>query len=939
MYPLLILREEIVCLVILAFLLFTSKAYDMGKDSRTFYTLAWLAVLHVVFDVITIWTVNHIDTTPYWVNYIAHVIFYMAAILFSHQLLHYVVKLCYKFNDRKRYLLGFILPFLYLVSIPFLGIDYITGNGTNSSSGSAVIIGFAIAFLYFLTAIVLILINRKKLSRGVVSVLLPVLVVLILSEFVQIVVREFLFTGAAVTIVTVAFFFSLENPVHVFEQKVNTDAMTGVNSRHRYEQDIKFLEERFNEDRNSDFIIAYCDINDLRTVNTRFGHSEGDRYITFVAAKLINGLKNASGIYRMGGDEFLVVYYKKSEDLALSELRAVQEECAVPEEGMNFIPGLSVGYAISGPEYRSLNEVMRTADFYMYRNKSEKNSIRAFISNEDSGKKINLSGLTDKLFDAMCESNERSYPFLTNLDTGVTRISHRWVEYFNLPSEFLPNFDDVWIPHIHPEDRQAYIDDITATLTGKQQFHSCEYRALTPDGEYVLCSCQGAIYHEMDGISDFFSGTLINHGIRESADAITGLWNFSVLDEKVGDIIRSGGKAIILKLGINNFSRINMLYGYIGGHSVLKAAANVLSQNLKGYGDVYCEEGTNFSILLPNTTKETARVIYERIHSTFTTGILVDDSQLPIDIACGAYEIVPGGTDDRKSIRSSLICALEESTYNEHGKVVFYDELKARDDMSNYSLLKEIHQDALNEKKNFHMCYQAIAETRTGKVIGAEALLRWASPELGEIAPGRFIDFLENDPCFYDLGIFILRESISAAREMKDIFPGFSININVTALQLQREDFIDNVLSILDEYNYPANSLVLELTERCKEMNSDFLRARIDELRSHRIRVAFDDMGTGYSTIDLLMNIPVDEIKLDKTFVNSISTNFNYRIFVEALMRGTMDRKYIVCFEGVETESMVEYLRRFGTSFCQGYYFSKPLTKDDFCERLATDFN
>ena len=165
---------------------------------------------------------------------------------------------------------------------------------------------------------------------------------------------------------------------------------------------------------------------------------------------------------------------------------------------------------------------------------------------------------------------------------------------------------------------------------------------------------------------------------------------------------------------------------------------------------------------------------------------------------------------------------------------------------------------------------------------------------------------------------------------MRKKIPDFRINVNVTALQLQREEFVDQLLQLLREKDYPPDGMVIELTERCKELDTDMLSSACARIRENGFRMAFDDMGTGYSTFNLLMNIPVDEINLDHDFVMGLKDNRAYRIFVEALQRGGADRRYEICFEGIENEQMLEDIRTFGDSMSQGYYFSMPIPAEDF---------
>ena len=937
MYPVLILREEVVCLVLLLFLAYTAHAYHMGKDSKFFYRLLIYAIIHVVFDIITVLTVNNLDSVPSWLNYTCHVIFYMSAILFSKEVMTYVVHMVYPEISKKFDIYSYVLPAIYLLCVPFLNLEYIVGNGTNSSYGSAAIIGYSVAFLFFLVTFVVIFANFKKLSATVKSALLPMLVILVVAEITQVIVIELLFTGGAVTIVTIGFFFSLENPVQVFRQKAFTDALTGLKSRHSFDEDLKTQDELFKANPSDDYIFAYCDINSLRSVNGSFGHLEGDNYITFIATGLSACLQSAKAIYRIGGDEFLAMYQRKPESLVQDELRAIQKYCADYSAEMKYIPSVSVGYAVSSKEYKSLHDVIRTADYIMYKNKETMREKQAFVT-DNSGTRLNLSGLTDRVFDAMCASNERIYPYITNLETGVTRVSREWVAYFNLPNEFTVGFNDIWEEHIHPDDRQKFLDDIAAVMTGKKQYHNVQYLARNANGEYVKCSCSGAVYHGKDGEPDIFAGYLVNHGIPELIDQVTGLPNFLALDGYVQPTIDSGKRAMIIKLGINSFSRINMLYGYVDGDTLLKRMSQIIQNEVGNRGLTFCQDGNNFSVFLPDCSAENAREIYNSIRRTLASGVVIDDTvSVPIDISGGATEVRPG-VPSRKVVRSSLLYALDESIYEHHGDLVFYNSESGAEQDSDFGLLAAVHHDAVTEKKGFYLRYQPIVDTASGMIRGAEALLRWSSPEYGgEVAPSRFIAFIESDPCYYDLGFEIIHQALEATSEFRKFIPEFRMNVNITAMQLTSDTFVDNVCKDLDSFGLPHDALILELTERCKELDINFLATKIAQIRNTGIMVAFDDIGTGYSSIQLLITIPVDEIKLDRSFVLGQMSDSVYGVFTEALLRGVRERNAVICFEGVESEAVYQSVRNFGDSLCQGYYFAKPQHAGELLKRIENE--
>lgn len=513
MYPVIILREELVCLVLLLFMWFTSRSYDMGKDSRSFTRLTIFAISHVVFDIVTVWLVNLVDANQndkvfMFITHVAHLLFYMSAILFSKEILNYVIHLSYPKHARKLYLIGFILPALYLALLPVMGLpQYEAAEGTWSSTGTAAYVGYSIAFVYFLTALILMTINIKKISRSMSTALFPMMLILIAAVIIQAIYKPFLFTGGAVTIVTIAFFFSLENPVHVFRQKMMTDALTGMGSRHNYEMKIEELNKLYEKGNAPKYTFAFIDINRLRDVNNRYGHQEGDHYITLVATQLAEQLKTASGIYRIGGDEFIVFYTDKDETETLHELNNVQSGLKAAAVDLEYEAGVAIGFASSSEQYKTIHEIIKAADYAMYINKAEAHAKPANIVSP-TGAKVNPVGLTNRLFDAVANISDSNFPFLTNLETNVTRVSATWKERFALPDEYLFDFAAIWSNYIHPEDRKNYLSEITAIKTGKKKQLDVSYRALTKGHKYIYCNSKGRVLDGSDGQPPIFAGTL-----------------------------------------------------------------------------------------------------------------------------------------------------------------------------------------------------------------------------------------------------------------------------------------------------------------------------------------------------------------------------------------------------------------------------------------------
>ena len=931
----LILREELVCLIILVFLFFLSRAYRMGKEGRIFHLILTFALAHVVLDGVTVWTVNHTDTVPRVVNDLLRGAFYLSAILFSVAICQYVVNLCYPRQAERNWWISLIPAGLYLVLLPVcLPIEYQPFNGTWASVGPAPTVGYAIALGYFAVAVAIILKNWQLVGRHIRATLLPMLLLLFVVVLIQSQVKELLFTGGAISIIVVAFFFTLENPAAVLERKTMMDIMNGLGSRSSYERDMAVYDREFEANRETKFTFLFVDINNLRSINGLYGHEEGDAYITSVAALLLNNLRGAEHIYRMGGDEFLAIYRKADEKVVIRDITRVHEACAKGRTRKEYTPELAIGYAVSDRKYNSLRDVLRVADYMMFRNKADLKREIAEGALHPNGTHLNLSGLTDRFFDAMCLTSEEYYPFLMNMETYVTRIAPAWMEFFGMGSEFIDDFADVWEKRVHPDDLQEYRADITATLTGKKQYHYCKYRARTLDGTYVQVTCRGGVYHGRDGEPDVFAGYMVNHGAPTTIDASTGLMNYHLLYDRLEDELQTRASAILICFTIRNLDRIRVLYSGETAATLLHSMGALLLKTAGDRGEVFSNNGVSYAIYLPDSDEETAKQMYLELRDACVAGVETDGTIIPVSLAAGALRLPSETLKTPSAIRGAALFAVEEAMYNPQNTLIFFEDGSGATDEA-MAIMQQVHRDCVNNRERFYLRYQPIVKAQTGRVTGAEALLRWKTPEYGEVSPGRFISFLENDPAYSPLGFDILRLAVRQAGEIMRDLPDFRINVNITALQLNSESFIPEMLRILEEEHFPPEHLILELTERCKEMEFSFLKEQVRRLKEAGIRVALDDMGTGYSTIDLLLHVDADEIKLDMTFTQEMRQNQNAELLARVLSDSALKQGKELCFEGVESGEMAEYLKGYGDVLLQGYLFDKPLMAEEFIAKYC----
>ena len=217
-------------------------------------------------------------------------------------------------------------------------------------------------------------------------------------------------------------------------------------------------------------------------------------------------------------------------------------------------------------------------------------------------------------------------------------------------------------------------------------------------------------------------------------------------------------------------------------------------------------------------------------------------------------------------------------------------------------------------------------------ISGAEALLRWENDRYGLVSPDQFIPILESDPLFPELGEWIIRESILAAKHVISRFPGFIMNVNLSYTQLEKPDFVDMVIRILNELGFPPEHLCLEVTERCRLLDMELLKNKVIDLKSRGILVALDDFGTRFSSIGILKEIPINIIKIDRSIVQMIEENDIDRKIVKNIADLASIFNAKVCVEGIETEGMRDILKLYQVESFQGYYYAKPLMLEQFLE-------
>jgi EAL domain-containing protein (putative c-di-GMP-specific phosphodiesterase class I) len=538
---------------------------------------------------------------------------------------------------------------------------------------------------------------------------------------------------------------------------------------------------------------------------------------------------------------------------------------------------------------------------------------------------MNTAWLTNRTFPAFGDLTEPRYLCLCNLETHVSRWSKGAVDYFGLPDEYIEHAGTLLLDYIHPDDQEAFTGNIRSILAGNEPTQPVQCRVRNKKGHYVNCSCQSQLIPGEPGEPDLLAATIDNHGITGNIDATTQLYNIYEFRKAMYQITGFHKDTLVMIVGLNQYSMVNSVYGYSFGNRVLRAFGQMLKDLVGNQGIVYRMDGSKFSLRLFQGTEALAQELYAQIQQQARSHIVVDGHHIPLGVSGGAM-LVNQETGRDACIRANITHAQERSKRECHSELVFLH--PDEDGCTTLDTVKRnevIRQSVLNGCQGFYLRYQPLVNAQTGRFKGMEALLRWRNDIYGELAPGAFIQWLEQDDCFLELGNWILRQSMTDALPLVKAHPEFILSVNVSYPQMERSDFLDNFTQILEQTGFPPQNLYIELTERSNPQDITRLRRELDYFRQKGVKIALDDFGTGSASLNLLRQLPINRLKIDHQFVANIQTNRTDEIIVESVIDSANKLGISVCVEGIETQQLRDYVQKYNVDTLQGYYYSRPV--------------
>ncbi len=413
-------------------------------------------------------------------------------------------------------------------------------------------------------------------------------------------------------------------------------------------------------------------------------------------------------------------------------------------------------------------------------------------------------------------------------------------------------------------------------------------------------------------------------------DGLTSLPNRRAGEEAIETAIkeasRRGDSVAVLWVDVNRFKRINDQYGHETGNHVLRTIAERLRRNPLATGTVARMGEDEFLVLIPGTKDSLDTVeIARRIGTAVGKPVYAGSTKVAISVSMGIC-VYPQDGASAVELERNADFALYRAKASGTNYCVFSPAMSA--EASEALEIEEALGVAL-EKNYLRLVYQPLY-SQDGELTGFEALLRFHHPKLGNVSPARFIPVAEETRLIVPIGTWVLREACRQLRVWTDAgHPPVRMSVNISALQFARDDFADTVARIITECKTPADRLILELTESVVMEDYDIVLRQMNLLRQCGVHIAMDDFGTGYSSLSYIHRIPVDVLKIDRSFVERLAEPEGTRPIVEAVIAMAKHLGMTVVAEGVETVEQQAILENAGCNGYQGYLFARPLQPED----------
>ncbi|AVQ32383.1 bifunctional diguanylate cyclase/phosphodiesterase [Fusobacterium varium] len=691
------------------------------------------------------------------------------------------------------------------------------------------------------------------------------------------------------------------------------------------------------------FVVASIDIDDLKIINERYGHIEGDKVIIETIKIIKNSLAEKEFIFRLEGDNFIVVFENRTEKEAIKLLYECIDKLKIKKKELKKEFDFSFCFGtveIYPGEEIFENDIIARADkkLYFQKLKYHKNKIDSYM--DKSSVNIDEKDFIynkDLLYEALVMSTD-DFIYICNMKTGRFKYTPAMVEMFNLPSEIIQNPIFIWKNIVHEDDWEKFYQSNMEIGEGQTDYHLVEFRAKNKDGEYIWLKCRGHLMRDEVGEPSIFAGIMTLLGKQNKIDILTRLLNINEFSKSFEEKIKDYSVETIgmMILGIDDFKQVNEMYDRELGDSVLKMTSQIIQSSLPRNALAYRLDGDQFGILVENTNSQELQNIYNNIKTKLSRQQLLEKSKIFVTISAGC-SLYPQDGNKYQELYKYTDYSLQYAKKSGKDKIVFFSNDILEHKSRFLEILRHIRESIENGFEGFEVFYQPQVFCSGTNLKGVEALLRWKCKKFGSISPIEFIPILEESGLIIPVGKWVLREAVKACKEMLEYNKDITVSVNCSFIQLLDENYLDDVKTIIAEEKVPPSNIVLELTESCIIKSIETLHEMYSQMKEIGIKTAMDDFGTGYSSLGILKQVPANIVKIDRAFVKDIINSRFDITFIEFITRICHSVGIKVCLEGIETKEEFDLVSNLEIDYIQGYYFGKPQPKKSIFENYLIE--
>ncbi len=544
-------------------------------------------------------------------------------------------------------------------------------------------------------------------------------------------------------------------------------------------------------------------------------------------------------------------------------------------------------------------------------------------STNEKEKNIGMSKLLQQYIKTLQFFDDSTDDYIYIYDWALGRVffTDKIREKFPIPpaGDDGNSFSD-WNDIVYSKDRPLMERYYNLLIEGKMKSFDINCRMMDCMGNKVWVRVKGRLRKNEATKSLLIVGRISEIVPRNMIDTLTGLCS----TERFMDDFRQNLKmydGYLMILGIDNFQNINITYGRIYGNTVLKCVAETLDKYTRYPMEVYRLSGDCFAVSFIQKQEEDIVNFYNSIKKALTDICTV---------SAGAVSYKREESADGGAVYLYAENALNKAKKEGKNRLVFFSSDDYQKNLEQVELLNEIKKGIQENYRGFSVEYQPQINSQDFSIYGVEALLRFDSPTKGRISPEEFIPLMEQTRLICLVGEWVLKTAVSQCKRWRACIPDLHMSVNMSYIQLQQDGIADKVLNILKEAQLPGDALTLEVTENIQIQNYRYFNKIFYIWKQNGIRISIDDFGTGYSSLSYLKMIEIDEVKIDRCFVDRVQCNaYNFRL-LSNMIELAHSTKISVCCEGVETIEELIALQELHADVLQGYFFAKPYTVDTF---------